>query len=96
MLDLLKWEDAAREQIPETKMWPDASSVRVRTVHNRRAWDGLGWHALEVRARLWMCDPHRPIDGELVSLLCGKYRSFDVVRHSKGAAKAAEEGQAHN
>lgn len=95
MLEHLRWKDAAAEQVPGSKMYPDPSSPRLRSVYSRRIWDGVGWNALEVRARLWSCDGENPIDSELIAVLTAQYHSFETMRHFERAAEAAGQGRAH-
>lgn len=95
MFARLDWKSAARKQFPKTRMCPDAPEARVRTVYNRRVWDGVGWNALEVRARLWSSDFVSPIDSALIALLTANYHSFETMRHFERAAEAVGHGRAH-
>jgi hypothetical protein len=88
MLARQQWKNVAADRQPLAPRGPDASDGSVHVVYNRRAWDGVGWHALEVRARLWSCDPDHPINSALIALLRANYRDSEVMRYFEGALDA--------
>jgi hypothetical protein len=89
LLDRLDWKSAAVERVPSASTWPDSPDSRMRTFLERSVWDGVGWCALDIRVRLWTCDPERPVDGDLITLLCANHRDSAVVRHFIRVAEAA-------